>query len=49
MRNMTHHDPDKETALPWAITKEGALITTLLVPVIMRSMHHYMTERKQTF
>ena len=49
IRNMVHHDPDKSTGEPWYITKQGALLTTLLVPTLVRSLYLYRTEKKQVF
>jgi len=49
IRNMSHHDPDKETEVPWNFTPQGALITSLLVPTTMRTIYNYITEKKQEF
>jgi len=49
IRNMAHHDPDKETGKPWEFTPQGAIITTLAVPTLMRSLYIYSTEMKQEF
>jgi hypothetical protein len=47
IRNMTHHAQDNETGQPWTITKQAALLTTLFVPCIIRSLYLYRTEKKQ--
>ncbi|HKU49873.1 MAG TPA: hypothetical protein VJP79_07980, partial [Nitrososphaera sp.] len=47
IRNMTHHAPDKETSQPWVITKQGALLTTLFTPTVIRSLYLYYKNRKQ--
>jgi len=49
LRNMSHHNPDKETGQSWNISKQGALLTTLLVPATIRSLWHYCKEKKQEF
>jgi hypothetical protein len=49
IRNMTHHDPDKESGSAWTISKQGALLTTLLVPATIRSIYLYSKEKKQEF
>jgi len=49
IRNMTHHDPDKETGQPWVISKQGALLVTLLVPAAIRSLYMYFKQKKQEF
>jgi hypothetical protein len=47
MRNMSHHDPDQETGKEWTITKEASLLTTLFVPVLVKSLYLYDQEKKQ--
>lgn len=49
IRNMSHHDPDKETGVRWRMTKEAALLTTLFVPVIVRSLYLYQVKKEQVF
>jgi hypothetical protein len=49
LRNMAHHDPDKETMKPWVFTPQGAIISTLIVPTMMRSLYLYWKEKKQEF
>lgn len=49
LRNMAHHDPDKETGRPWNFTPQGAIISALLVPTVIRSLYLYWTEKKQEF
>lgn len=47
LRNMSHHDPDKETGLPWNFTPHGAIISVLIVPTMIRSLHLYRLNNKQ--
>lgn len=47
IRNMTHHHPDKETGKTWNMSKQGALLSTLFVPVAIRSLYLYSKEQKQ--
>ena len=49
IRNMSHHDPDKETGSPWLFTPQGALITSLFVPTTIKSIYNYISENKQEF
>jgi len=49
LRNMTHHDPDKETGKPWIFTPQGAIISSLIVPTMIRSLYLYWKEKKQEF
>ena len=49
IRNMTHHNPDAETGRPWNISKQAALTSTLLVPILIRSVYLYSTQRNQEF
>jgi len=49
IRNMSHHSPDKETAQPWVISKQGALLSTLLIPAVIRSLYLYFKEKRQEF
>lgn len=49
LRNMTHHDPDKETGKIWTFTPQGAIISTLVVPTMIRSLYLYWKESKQEF
>ncbi|RLE43834.1 hypothetical protein DRJ16_03355 [Candidatus Woesearchaeota archaeon] len=49
LRNMAHHDPDKETGKPWNFTPQGAIISTLIVPTTIRSIYLYWKEKKQEF
>jgi len=49
IRNMTHHNPDSETGKVWNISKQAALTSTLLVPIVIRSVYLYSTQRNQEF
>jgi len=49
LRNMSHHDPDKETGKEWNFTPQGAIITSLLVPTAIRSIYLTWKEQKQEF
>jgi hypothetical protein len=49
IRNMAHHDPDKETGKEWFFTPQGAIVTTLLVPATIRSLYVYWKQQKQEF
>jgi len=49
LRNMAHHDPNKETGKPWSFTPQGAIISSLIVPTMIRSIYLYWKERKQEF
>jgi hypothetical protein len=49
LRNMAHHDPDKETGQPWSFTPQGAIISSLIVPTMIRSLYLHWKEKKQEF
>jgi hypothetical protein len=49
LRNMAHHDPDKETGKMWTFTPQGGIISTLIVPTTIRSLHLHWKEGKQEF
>jgi hypothetical protein len=49
LRNMAHHDPDKETGKQWRFTPQGAIISSLIVPTMIRSLYLYWKEKKQEF
>jgi len=49
LRNMAHHDPDNETGKPWSFTPQGAIISSLIVPTMIRSVYLYWKEKKQEF
>lgn len=49
IRNMTHHNPDSETGKTWNISKQAALTSTLLVPILIRSVYLYANQRGQEF
>ena len=49
LRNMAHHDPDKETGKPWTFTPQGAIISALIVPTMIRSIFLHWKELKQEF
>jgi hypothetical protein len=49
LRNMAHHDPDKETGKVWNFTPQGAIISTLIVPTMIRSLYLHWKEKKQEF
>ena len=49
LRNMAHHDPDKETGKPWTFTPQGAIISALIVPTMIRSVYLHIKENKQEF
>src|SRR5579875_709700 len=49
VRNMSDHDPEKQTGKEWEITKHGGLLTTLLVPAVIRSVYLYHTAKRQEF
>ena len=49
LRNMAHHDPDKETGKPWEFTPQGAIISALIVPTMIRSVYLHIKEDKQEF
>jgi len=49
LRNIAHHDPDRETTKPWTFTPQGAIISTILVPTMIRSIYLYWKEKKQEF
>ena len=47
LRNMTHHNPDAETHKEWRISGQGALASTLFVPISIKAVYLYTMERKQ--
>lgn len=49
LRNMAHHDPDRETGNMWTFTPQGAIISTLFVPTMIRSLYLFWKEKKQEF
>lgn len=49
LRNMSHHSPDKETGKEWVFTPQGAIISSLIVPTLMRSLYLSWKEQKQEF
>lgn len=49
LRNMAHHDPDKETGKEWNFTPQGAIISSLIVPTMIRSLYLNWKEGKQEF
>lgn len=49
LRNMAHHDPDKETGKLWNFSPQGGIITALLIPTMIRSIYGYFTQKKQDF
>jgi hypothetical protein len=49
LRNMAHHAPDKETGKLWIFTPQGAIISSLWVPTMIRSVYLYWKEGKQEF
>lgn len=49
LRNMAHHDPDKETGKPWNFTPQGAIVSALIVPTMIRNIYLYWKEQKQEF
>lgn len=49
LRNMSHHDPDKETSKAWTFTPQGAIVSTLIVPTMIRNIYLYWKEQKQEF
>jgi len=49
LRNMAHHDPDKETGQIWNFTPYGAIISSLIVPTMIKSLYLYWKEKKQEF
>jgi len=49
LRNMAHHSPDKETGNEWNFTPQGAIISSLIVPTMIRSLYLYWMEKKQEF
>jgi hypothetical protein len=49
IRNMSHHNPDVETGKPWAISKQAALTSTLLVPIVIRSMFLSISKAEYEF
>lgn len=49
LRNMADHDPDKETGKTWVFTPQGAILSALMVPTMIRSLYLYWKEKKQEF
>lgn len=49
LRNMSHHSPDKETGNVWVFTPQGAIISSLIIPTMIRSIYLNWKERKQEF
>jgi hypothetical protein len=49
LRNMAHHSPDKETGNEWNFTPQGAIISSLIVPTMIRSLYLFWKEKKQEF
>lgn len=49
LRNMAHHDPDKETGKPWNFTPQGAIVSSLIIPTMIRSIYLCWKEKKQEF
>jgi hypothetical protein len=49
LRNMSHHSPDKETGNEWNFTPQGAIISSLIVPTMIRSIFLHWKEKKQEF
>jgi hypothetical protein len=49
LRNMAHHSPEKETGNEWNFTPQGAIISSLIVPTMIRSLFLYWKEKKQEF
>jgi hypothetical protein len=49
LRNMAHHSPEKETGKEWNFTPQGAIISSLIVPTMVRSLYLYWKEKKQEF
>ncbi len=47
LRNMTHHNPDGETGKEWNISKQAALVSSLFVPITIRTTYLYVNQRKQ--
>jgi hypothetical protein len=49
LRNICRHAPDTDTGTEWTISKNGALATVLLMPVVIKAIHLNVTEGKQEF
>lgn len=49
LRNMANHSPDKDTGKEWNFTPQGAIISSLIVPTMIRSLYLYWKEKKQEF
>jgi hypothetical protein len=49
LRNMANHSPDKDTGKEWNFTPQGAIISTLIVPTMIRSLYLHWKEKKQEF
>lgn len=46
-RNAASHGPDPDTGLHWQISPHASLVGILLAIITMRSVHQYMSSRKQ--
>lgn len=49
IRNISDHGVDRETGKPWKINPDAALVSVLLIPIVMRSVHLYNTKGAQEF
>jgi len=49
IRNISDHGVDRETGKPWKINPDAALVSVLMIPIIMRSVHLYNTKGAQEF
>ena len=49
VRNMSDHGVDRETGKPWKINSDSALVSVLIIPIIMRSIHLYNMKGTQEF
>jgi len=49
LRNMSHHSPDKEIGNEWTFTPQGAIISALIVPTMIRCLYLNWKEKKQEF
>lgn len=47
LRNMSHHDPDKETGKVWTFTPQGAITSSLIVPIMIRCLYLNWREGKK--
>ena len=48
-RNMSDHGVERETGKPWKINPDSALVSVLMIPIVMRSIHLYKTKGAQEF